>query len=115
MNNQLPSHLRDALNGSFRLPQPQIHRIGAKTEVRESANDEHTLRRESSGTGPADCARMVCSCCDWCGPWREQSDDNLETNLLADKRGHREDVQQRWLPIVERTPVGSPQRDGDTK
>jgi hypothetical protein len=71
----------------------------------EHSNDEHTLRRESSGTGPSDCARMVCSCCDWCGPWREQSDEFMSTKLLSDARGHREDVEQRWMPIVERSEV----------
>jgi hypothetical protein len=100
MNEHLYPILRDALNGSVRLPQPQILRIGAKTEIRESANDEHTLRRESSGTGPADCARMVCTC-SWCGPWREQSDEFMSSRLLSDARGHREDVEQRWIPIVE--------------
>jgi hypothetical protein len=39
MNDHLPTPLREALNGSFRLPKPQIVRIGAKTEVRASAND----------------------------------------------------------------------------
>jgi hypothetical protein len=85
----------ERLNPSNRfseLPKPQIQRFGAKTEPRESANDDepHKTSRRYSGFGLDGKAWVHCTC-GWSGPEREQSDDFMSIRLMGDERNHREE------------------------
>jgi hypothetical protein len=53
----------------------------------------HDMQRESSGSTLCDFSRMVCRSCEWCGPWREQSDDFMSSHLARDAREHLRDGQ----------------------
>lgn len=72
-------HISDASNEPEPSSPRGLHRIAQGTA--------HAIKRESTGCGMTDYARMVCSC-GWVGEKRYQSDDFMSTRLADDERGH---------------------------